>query len=413
MNVEMNRRKFVATTVASGLFAMAPRCVLGETTDAYGMGTLPAGIRSRFVDNGNGLKMHVLEAGFEGKDRPCAVLLHGFPELSYSWRKVILPLAAAGYHVVAPDQRGYGRTTGWNGNYDGDLSPFRMFNLVRDTLGLVWALGYRSTAAVIGHDFGSPVAAWCGIIRPDVFRSVVLMSAPFAGPPPIPSADAGQKPTTNIHDELAMLKPPRKHYQWYYSTREANDNMRKCPQGVHAFLRAYFHYKSADREQNKPLPLKSWSAGELAKLPTYYIMDRDKGMAETVAPMMPSAAEIAACKWLPDDELRVYSSEYERTGFQGGLQWYRCMTSGKFIPELQTFSGLTIDVPSCFIAGKSDWGVYQKPGDFERMQNALCMKMLGCHLVEGAGHWVQQEQPEKVNRLLLEFLRQAQREHGR
>ena len=135
-------------------------------------------------------------------------------------------------------------------------------------------------------------------------------------------------------------------------------------------------------------------------------MDRDKGMAETVAPRMPSAAEIAACKWLPDDELRVYSSEYERTGFQGGLQWYRCRTNGKYAAELQTFSGRTIDVPSCFIAGKSDWGVYQKPGDFERMQNSVCTKMLGCHLVDGAGHWVQQEQPEAVNRLLLGFLRQ-------
>ena len=377
----------------------------------YGKAVLPPGIRSRFVDNGNGLTMHVLEAGFEGKDRPCLLLLHGFPELAFSWRKLMLPLASAGYHVVAPDQRGYGRTTGWDDRYDTDLNPFRMFNMVRDALGLVWALGYRSVAAVIGHDYGSPVAAWCSLIRPDVFRSVVLMSAPFAGPPAAPfgTADAGpygsaasSHPT--IHDDLASLARPRKHYQWYYSTREANDNMRKCPQGVHAFLRGYYHYKSADWKQNKPFPLKSWSAGELAKMPTYYIMDLDKGMAETVAPVIPSAAEIAACKWLPDDELEVYSSEYERTGFQGGLQSYRCGTSGKFVGEFQTFSGRTIDTPSCFIAGKSDWGVYQKPGDFEKMQNRACTKMRGCHLVDGAGHWVQQEQPEKVSQLLVQFL---------
>jgi pimeloyl-ACP methyl ester carboxylesterase len=324
----------------------------------------------------------------------------------------MLPLAAAGYHVVAPDQRGYGRTTGWDGSYDGDLGSFRMLNLVRDTLGLLWALGYRFVAAVVGHDFGSPVAGWCGIIRPDVFRSVVLMSAPFAGPPPIPLADGKQQPTppkTSIHDELAALPRPRKHYQWYYSTREADDNMRKCPQGIHAFLRAYFHYKSADWRENKPFPLKSWSAAELAKLPTYYIMDLDKGMAETAAPAMPSAAEIAACKWLPDDELRVYSTEFGRTGFQGGLQWYRCMTSGKYTAELQTFSGRTIDVPSCFIAGKSDWGVYQKPGDFENMQKTACTKMRGCYLVDGAGHWVQQEQSQKVSQLLVEFLQQKAR----
>src|SRR5262245_26575615 len=90
-------------------------------TDLQPLEFLPAGIRSRFIDNINGLRLHVLEAGFERKDRPCLLLLHGFPELAYSWRKVMLPLAAAGYHVVAPDQRGYGRTTGWDADYDGDL----------------------------------------------------------------------------------------------------------------------------------------------------------------------------------------------------------------------------------------------------------------------------------------------------
>ena len=144
--------------------------------------------------------------------------------------------------------------------------------------------------------------------------------------------------------------------------------MRHCPQGVHAFLRAYYHHKSADWPDNKPYQLEAWTAAELAKLPTYYVMDLAKGMAETVAPEMPSAAEIAACRWLTEDELKVYSSEYARTGFQGGLQWYRCRTTGRFGAELEIFSGRTIDVPSCFIAGKSDWGVYQRPGDLERMQ---------------------------------------------
>jgi pimeloyl-ACP methyl ester carboxylesterase len=377
---------------------------------------LPHGIRSRFVPNNNGLTMHLLEAGFEGQDRPCVLLLHGFPELAYSWRKVILPLAAAGFHVIAPDQRGYGRTTGWDGTYDGDLHAFRMLNLVRDTLGLVAALGYRTVAGVVGHDFGSPVAAWCTLIRPDVFRSVVLMSAPFAGPPPlpfntvhegVPGSESGVSAAVeNIHDTLAALKRPRKHYQWYYSTRVADTNMRHCPQGIHAFLRAYYHMKSADWKHNTPFPLQAWSADELAKMPTYYIMDLDQGMAETVAPEMPSATEIAACMWLPDDELAVYSAEYSRTGFQGGLQWYRCATGGKDSVELQVFSGRPIDVPSLFIAGKSDWGVYQRPGNFERMQTSACTNMQGCHLLDGAGHWVQQEQPEQVSRLLTQFLRQ-------
>jgi len=372
---------------------------------------LPAGIRSRFIDGINGLKMHVLEAGFEAQGRPCLLLLHGFPELAYSWRKVMIPLADAGYHVVAPDQRGYGRTTGWDSSYDGDLGSFRIFNIVRDALGLVSALGYRSVAAVIGHDFGSPVAAYCALLRPDVFRSVALMSAPFAGPPSLPfdTARDTARPGasgSSIHDDLAALDPPRKHYHWYYSTREANANMLHCPQGVHAFLRAYYHHKSADWKRNRPFKLQAWRADELAKMPTYYIMERDKGMAENVAPEMPSPAEITACKWLPDAELEVYSGEFARTGFQGGLQWYRCRTVGRYDAELQIFSGRTIDVPSCFIAGKSDWGVFQRPGDFEAMQERACTRMPGCHLIEGAGHWVQQEQPEKVTRLLLEFLRQ-------
>ncbi len=372
---------------------------------------LPAGIRSRTVNDINGLSMHVLEAGFETRGRPCVLLLHGFPELAFSWRKVMPQLAAAGYHVIAPDQRGYGRTTGWDANYDGDLASFRLTNLVRDALGLVSAFGYAHVDAVVGHDFGSSVAAWCALLRPDVFRSVVLMSAPFAGPPALPfnTADASAKPATEdpVHRELAALPRPRKHYQWYYSTRAANADMHRAPQGVHDFLRAYYHHKSADWKDNAPYPLKSWSAGELAKLPTYYVMDLARDMAATVAEEMPSPAAIAANRWLPDSELSFYSAEYARTGFQGGLQWYRCGTSGAFLGELQTWSGRTIDVPSAFISGKQDWGTYQRPGVFEAMQSTACSNMILCHLVDGAGHWVQQEQPAEVSRLLLQFLKQA------
>src|ERR1700716_585484 len=147
---------------------------------------LPSGIRSRFVDNINGLRMHVLEAGFEEKGRPCLLLLHGFPELAYSWRKVMLPLASAGDHVIAPDQRGYGRTTGWGDAYDADPDPFRILHMVRDGIGLVYALGYRSVAMVAGHDAGAPVASWAALIRPDIFRSVTIMSSPFEGAPSLP-----------------------------------------------------------------------------------------------------------------------------------------------------------------------------------------------------------------------------------
>lgn len=277
----------------------------------YGQKVLPPEIRSRFIDNSNGLAMHVLEAGFDAEDRPCLLLLHGFPELAFSWRKVMPTLAAAGYHVVAPDQRGYGRTTGWDASYDGDLGSFRLTNLVRDAIGLIAALGYRSVAAVCGHDFGSPVAAWCALLRPDIFRSAVLLSAPFAGPPALPfntvrvprrGSTISSNPRGAIQADLAALHPPRKHYQWYYSTRAANDNMQHAPQGVHEFLRA------------------------------------------------------------------------------------RC--------------------PNC----RRGCGLYMASGGgTARIQRGICADRfpgrLAVVLVDGAGHWVQQEQPEAVSAILMEFLR--------
>jgi pimeloyl-ACP methyl ester carboxylesterase len=339
------------------------------------------------------------------------VLLHGFPELAFSWRKIMPALSAAGYHVLAPDQRGYGRTSGTDVRYDDDLAPFRLLNLVRDVVGLVRAFGLQSVHAVVGHDFGASVAVWCAITRPDVFKSLVFMSAPFGTIPKVPfdtAKDGGVKPAVDtVHDDMARLPRPRKHYQWYYSTRPAADEMTNPPQGIHAFMRAYYHHKSADWKNNKPFPLKAWSADELAKMPTYYIMDLHENMPETVAHEMPSTAEISENRWLTENEMAVYAGEYARTGFQASLNWYRCRTSGKYNGELEVFDGRTIDVPSCFIAGSSDWGIHQKAGEYEKMQSAMLTDIRGCHLIDGAGHWVQQERPEETNRLLLEFLRQV------
>ena len=332
---------------------------------------LPAGLRSRFVEGVNGLRMHVLEAGFETPDRPLLLLLHGFPELAYSWRKVMPALAAAGYHVVAPDQRGYGRTTGADTGFDAELSQFGFLSLVRDALGLVDALGRTQVAAVIGHDFGSPVAAHCALIRPDVFRAVALMSAPFGGPPPLRPA----APATDLNAALAALSPPRKLYQWYYSTREADADMTGAAQGIRDFLRAYYHMKSADWAGNTPFRLAGWTADEFARMPRYYVMDLDADMAASVAPHMPSPAQVAACRWLPDAELAVYVDAFARTGFQGGLNWYRCGTSGLNARETALFAGRTIDVPAVFLAGAQDWGVYQAPWMLDAMQSRACASL--------------------------------------
>ena len=335
---------------------------------------LPPGIRSRYVDNINGLRMHVLEAGFETNGRPCLLLLHGFPELAYSWRKVMPALAAAGYHVIAPDQRGYGRTTGWDADYDGDLASFRLPNLVRDALGLVSAFGYRSRRC---RDRARFRQLGRGMVRADPAGRVSLGGddeRAVRGPPALPfnTADAPAKPPSEdpVHRELAALPRPRKHYQWYYSTREANADMHRAPQGVHDFLRAYYHHKSADWKANAPYPLKSWSAGELAKLPTYYIMDLAEGHGRdgregNAIGRRDRRQHMAARQRTRLLRRRICSAPDSRAACNGIAAAPRARSS----PELQTWSGRTIDVPSAFISGKQDWGTYQRPGVFEAMQS--------------------------------------------
>ena len=331
--------------------------------------------------------MHVLEAG--DARAPCVLLLHGFPELAYSWRKVMPALAEAGFYAIAPDQRGYGNTTGWDAR---DLDSFALGNIARDAASLLAKLGIEK-AHLVGHDFGSFAAGAAALLYPDRFRAVTFMSAPFGG---------GKVPDPSA--ELAKLNPPRKHYQWYYSTQQAEADMHECAQGIHAFLRAYYHMKSADWAENRPYPLKGWTANELAKLPRYYIMDLDKNMAETVAPHMPRHD----APWLTDEELSVYARAFEKTGFQGGLNWYRCGTQGLSAASLRTVAERRIELPAMYIAGAADWGIYQKPGEFERMQTAaVCKEWHGAHLIEGAGHWVQQEKPEEVIGYLAPFLKKG------
>ena len=379
-----------------------------QSEDNYGNGTLPSQIRSNVCKGVNGLDIHYLEAGFEGKNKPLIVLLHGFPELSYSWRKIILPLSESGYHVVAPDQRGFGATTGWDNSYVSDLSSYYQVNLVRDILGFVSALGYAKVASIIGHDSGAAVAGWSALIRPDIYNSVVLMT-PFAGASVLP-IDTSKKlsiykdPVDTISEDLAALPRPRKHYQHYYRTRMANSDITNSEDGLASFIRAYYHHKSADWENNDPFPLASWTAEELAKMPTYYIMDLNDTMAEAVAKHMPTSQEIASCKWLSEDELQVYVSEYGRTGFQGGLNWYRSGGSEGNKRALELFSGMKMQVPAMFVAGRQDWGIYQKPGAIDRMKEEVCTSMDNMHLVDNAGHWVQQEQPEAVLKHLVSFL---------
>lgn len=213
-----------------------------NTQVLYGQDTLAAGIRSRLIDNNNGVTLHVLEAGFESPKRPCVVLLHGFPELAYSWRNQLVPLARSGFHVIAPDARGYGRSATSPVAFGDDPLPYSMLSRVSDVLGLVRALGYTKVAAVVGHDWGGPTAQWCARVRPDVFQSVVSMSTPFLAAPTLPFGTANTSQArgseVDIDKELASLPRPRKHYFSYSASRGANDDMWHSAQGVHDLLRA-------------------------------------------------------------------------------------------------------------------------------------------------------------------------------
>jgi pimeloyl-ACP methyl ester carboxylesterase len=238
------------------------------------------------------------------------------------------------------------------------------------------------------------------------------MSTPFLGKSALPLDTANRHDThtaaePDIQRDLAALPRPRKHYAEYSATRGANDDMWHAPQGVHDLLRELYYYKSADWKGNEPFPLNGWTALELAKMPTYYIMDLNKGMAATMAEHQPSAEQIAACRWMTEADLRVYSEEFQRTGFQGGLNYYRVEFDPGLDGELNAFAGKIIDVPACYIGGSSEWAVYQSPGAFERM-GKVCARLKGVHLVPGAGHSIAEEQPDTVNHILIEYLT-----HGR
>jgi pimeloyl-ACP methyl ester carboxylesterase len=160
---------------------------------------LPSGISSHIVPGVNGLDMHLFEAG--DREAPAIILLHGYPELAYSWMKMLMPLANAGFRAIAPDLRGYGRTTGWDADFDGDLRQFRILNVTRDVVALVSALGIRSVDAVAGHDFGASVAAICALVRPDIFKRLVLMTpVPDRRPSPTVRAPGLERRTRSMRN---------------------------------------------------------------------------------------------------------------------------------------------------------------------------------------------------------------------
>ena len=335
----------------------------------------------------------------------------------------MVPLARQhGYFVVAPDQRGCGQTTLRRTNnteeekkkmirFDDDLAPYGLLNLAADVVSLVYALGYTSVAGIIGHDCGSRIASYCALIRPDLFKSIVIMSAPFTGTPSLSETDPTITVKPKLHllnDQLAALDPPRKHYVMYYSTPEADLDMSSHDaDGLHAFLRTYFHVKSGDWKPNRNARPLEPSSSSMSTMPHYYIMPLSETMPSCLIPFAPTKDEVEQNKWLPEDELAVYVAQYARIGFQGGLNWYRCLSDpGRWAKDTRVFFEKKITIPAMFISGGCDWGVYQFPGAVEAMRTKFFQHMEDEDfvLVEGAGHWVQQENPDEVLQNLLRFL---------
>ena len=191
---------------------------------------------------------------------------------------------------------------------------------------------------------------------------------------------------------LAELDRPESVYVWYYSTREADNQMRNCPPGIRKFPAGLFPREERRCTWRNSFPLQAMSAVELAKLPTYYVMDRDVDMAATVAPFMPSREQIGSCQWMTDADLDFYAYEYLRTGFQGGLNWYRCRTTPGIETDLGCSTAGSSKSQRCLSAANATGAFIRLPGAL-RGWNDCPVSRHRSH--SRPGHWVQQEAPEQ------------------
>ncbi len=316
-------------------------------------------LRHRDVET-NGIRMHVVEAGPD--DGPLVVLCHGFPESWYSWRHQLPALAAAGYHAVAPDMRGYGRS-----DAPADARAYTQLHLVGDVVGLLDALG-APTAVVVGHDWGAPVAWNAALLRPDRFRAVAALSVPWTPRPPLSPLGLMQ----------AMFGG-----QWFYFLyfQEPGRAEAELDRNVAAFLRGFLFTLSGDASADV---LRGLAGGP-----------ESAGMLEHLA--QPTALPA----WLGEDDLAFYVAEFERTGFRGGLSWYR---AAELSWELTApWGDARVHQPALFVAGERDGVLGMIPGGVESMPETV-PGLRRSLLLPGCGHWTQQERPGEVNAALLDFL---------
>jgi pimeloyl-ACP methyl ester carboxylesterase len=319
------------------------------------------GLNHRFIET-NGIRMHVAEQG-EG---PLVLLCHGFPELWYSWRHQLSALAVAGFHAVAPDMRGYGQT-----DRPELIDQYTLLHLVGDMVGLLDALG-QETAVIAGHDWGAQVAWYAALLRPDRFRAVIGLSVPF-----IPRGP--DYPTNTFPESDATIA-----YQSYF--RLAGVTEADLEEDLRLTVREFLCSGDAPHSAINADP-----AGHVFMVP------REGGiMAKCANPtLLPP--------WLTEADIEVYVEQFERTGYRGGLNWYRNIDRNWEL--MAPFAGLKIAVPALFIAGDRDIALA-----FHGMDQVITnlpknvLKLQKTHILPECGHWTQQERPQEVNVAMIEFL---------
>jgi pimeloyl-ACP methyl ester carboxylesterase len=309
----------------------------------------------------NGIQMRIAEQG----SGPLVLFCHGWPESWYSWRHQMAALAAAGYRTVAPDMRGYGGTEAPAG-----VDQYTLLHLVGDMVELVKALG-QTQAVIVGHDWGAPVAWTSALLRPDVFRAVAGMSVPFTPPGKI--------------DLLSALQA----------------------QGVTTFYMQYFQapgVAEAELEADVEAALRRIyfsGSGDGPQRPTFGVLEPGAGVLSNTVDPLELPAGLPA--WLPPEDLAYYADEFKRAGFRGGLNWYRNLRRSWEL--LMPWRGCSVRQPSLFIAGERD-NVLRFPASKAQIDAypRTLPGLRGCHVLPGAGHWIQRERAAEVNALLLDFI---------
>ncbi|WP_033822097.1 alpha/beta fold hydrolase [Kitasatospora sp. MBT63] len=321
--------------------------------------TQSAGLRHRTIDAPAG-RLHLVEQG----TGPLVLLVHGFPESWYSWRHQLPALAAAGFRAVALDVRGYGRSS-----RPAAVDAYRMLDLVEDNLALVRALG-EEQAVIVGHDWGSNIAAASALLHPDVFRAIALLSVPYAPP-------GGPRPS----DVFGRIGGPEQEFYVSYFQEPGRAEAEIEPD-VRGWLAGFYAALSAD----------TMPAGDR---PDPHFVTRGHGQLRDRFPV----GELPA--WLTEDDLDVYAGEFERTGLTGALNRYRSMD--RDWEDLAPHRGAPIKQPSLFIGGAQDASTTWMADAIDAFPSTL-PALASSHILDGCGHWIQQERPDDVNRLLTGWL---------